>query len=351
MSKLPPLQNNLLTLGAVLGTLCLLAALAGMMLGAKPLIFRTGSMAPAIATGSLGVSVPVAAREIKTGDVVSVENSAGVRITHRVVASDVAGGAATLTLKGDANTVPDPEPYVLRKADRVVFSAPLLGYGVAWLSSPAAMFVGGLFTAYLLYVAFGPRHGKRRALPPNDAGSGKGGQSGYKEPDRQPNPGTKARHSVKRMAATLVASLALVAAGTFHTSSPGYAAFLDSTSASANFTATSLRAPTLSCANTGLNDVTLTLTHSGDPAILHELASGTPAKTWSSGPWPAGGLVSYTVDADDESFIFSQTTNVTFSGLSKISLWTSPASTRLVAYTPETNILFIGLTPAKLRCA
>lgn len=339
MSNLSRLQNNLLTLGAVLGTLCLLAALAGILLGAKPLIFRSGSMSPAIATGSLGVSVPVEAREIKTGDVVSVENSAGVRITHRVVVSDVADGAATVTLKGDANAVPDPEPYVLKKADRVVFSAPLLGYGVAWLSSPAAMFVGGLFTAYLLYVAFGTgRHSHRRQEPPRGEHSG----------DHQSNPDPKPGRHRKQKAASAAAVIVLVPAGALHAGSPGHAAFLDAASATAAFSAASLQAPTLACTNSGNYDVVLTLTRPGGPATEYELTSATPAKTWSSGSWTAGNSVSYTVDADDPAFTFSQTTNVTFLGFSKIGLWTSPTATSLITYTPK---VVLGLIPAKLRCA
>lgn len=347
MRNLSRLQNRLLTLGAVLGTLCLLAALAGMMLGAKPLIFRSGSMSPAIATGSLGISVPVEAQEIRTGDIISAENAAGVRITHRVVATDVANGAATLALKGDANTIPDPEPYVLRTADRVVFSAPLLGYGVAWLSSPAAMFVGGLFTAYLLYVAFGSRPG-RREQPPSDAGSDNDEEPGNKEPGRRPNPGKKARHSSKRLAITTVTSLALVAAGALQTSAPSQAAFMDTASASAGFTATSLQTPIMTCTNSGSYNVTLTLTHPGGPATLYELNSAVPARTWSSGTWSAGSSINYTVDADHPSFTFNQTTNVTFRGLSKIGLWSSPAATKVVTYTPQD---VLGLIPPKLRCA
>lgn len=340
MRNLSRLQNNLLTLGAVLGTICLVAALTGILLGAKPLVFRSGSMAPSISTGALGVSLPVEAQEIRTGDIISVENAAGVGITHRVVTSEVANGTATLTLKGDANAVADPEPYVLRTADRVVFSVPLLGYAVAWLSSSAAVFVGGLFTAYLLYVAFGSRQGKRREQPPHDEQPG----------NQQNNPGLKAGRRSKQRAVSVLATIVLIPVGALHTSAPSQAAFMDTASATAAFTATSLQAPTLTCANSGDFDVTLTLTHPGDSATLHELTSAAPAKTWSSGTWSAGGSVNYLVDADDSAFTFNQTTNVTFTGLSKIGLWTSPAATRVVTYTPETTVLLLGWTPPTLRC-
>lgn len=349
MRNLSRLQNNLLTFGAVLGTLCLLAALTGMLFGAKPLVFRSGSMSPAIATGALGISFPVDAQEIRTGDIISVENSAGVRITHRVVTSQLVNGSATVTLKGDANAVSDPEPYVLRTADRVAFSVPLLGYGVSWLSSPAAMFVGGLFTAFLLYLAFGSARTKRAEKRPEDPDDGPSSEAVTPKP-ASPSAGKAGRRS-KRMAATTVASLALVAAGALHTSAPSHAAFLDTASATATLTATSLQAPTLTCTNSGSYNVTLTLTHPGGPAALHELTSAVPGRSWNSGTWAAGNSVNFLVDADHSAFTFNQTTNVTFRGLSKIGLWTSQAATKVVTYTPETNILFVGLTPAKLRCS
>jgi signal peptidase len=345
MRNLSRLKNNLLTIGAVLGTLCLIGALMGILFGAKPLVFRSGSMSPSIETGALGVSLPVQAHEIRTGDIISVENTAGVRITHRVVTTEVANGTATLTLKGDANTVADPEPYVLRTADRVVFSLPFLGYGVSWLSSSAAMFVGGLFTAYLLYLAFGSRQRKRTEQPPPDGESVNDGGSGIQNNPR-PKTGRRSKHKV----VSVLATIGLIPVGILHTSAPGYAAFLDTASATTGtLTATSLQTPTLTCTNTD-NDVLLTLTHPGGPANLYDLTSAVPARTWNTGTWSAGSVVNYVVDADNSAFTFNQATNVTFTGTSKIGLWTSPAATKVVTYTPEITVLFLGLTPPKLRC-
>lgn len=347
MRNLSRLQNNLLTVGAVLGALCLLAALAGILLGAKPLVFRSGSMSPAIPTGSLGITLPVEAHEIRSNDIISIENVAGVRITHRVVTTDASAGTATVTLKGDANQVPDSERYVVSKADRLVLAVPVLGYMVAWLSSPSAMFLGGLFTAFLLYLAFGSARTKRAGKGPEDHDDSPNAEP-VPAPAATPGATPKTGRRSKRMAATTIISLALVGAGALHTSTPGHAAFLDTASATTGtFTAGTLQAPTLTCTNSGTNNVRLTLTHSGDSAIAYELTTATPAKSWNSGNWSAGGSVEYIVDADDPAFTFSQTTNVTFTGLSKIGLWTSPA-TKAVIYTPR---IVLGLVPASLRCA
>jgi signal peptidase I len=340
MRNLSRLQNNLLTLGAVLGTLCLLGALTGILFGAKPLIFRSGSMSPSIATGALGVSLPVEAQAIRTGDIISVENAAGVRITHRVVASATSNGTATVTLKGDSNAVADLEPYVLRKADRVIFSVPLLGYGVAWLSSSAAVFVGGLVTAYLLYLAFGSRPGKRREVRLHN-----------EQPRKNKNdPDAKAGRRSKRIAATTLVSIVLLPVGALNAATPGQAAFLDAAVATANFTATTLQAPILTCANSGLNNVTLTLTHPGDFSTLYELRTLVPAKLWGAASWQPGTPVTATIDADDAAFTFSGTTDVVFLASAKFGAWVSAPASKSVRYSPPTGVLFIDLVPARLRC-
>ncbi|WP_415915948.1 signal peptidase I [Speluncibacter jeojiensis] len=114
-------------------------------------------MAPAIGTGALAIAKTVPASEIRVGDIISVENDRGTSITHRVVAIEpTTGGGAQVTLKGDANRVPDPLPYSITEAKRVLFHLPGLGYAVAWLSSGTAVFLGGALTGALLMLAFGP---------------------------------------------------------------------------------------------------------------------------------------------------------------------------------------------------
>lgn len=46
-----------LTVGAVAGLICVVAATASMLFGIKPLVFRSGSMSPEITTGSLALAV------------------------------------------------------------------------------------------------------------------------------------------------------------------------------------------------------------------------------------------------------------------------------------------------------
>lgn len=138
------------TFSAILGSLCLLAAVAAIAWGATPVVFRSGSMSPAIDTGDLAVSRTVPAAELTSGDIVTVKNAQGVHITHRIVASQPAGTQRQLTLRGDANTRADVETYTVSSAARVIFTVPKAGYAVGFASSPLGQFFLGLYVALLV---------------------------------------------------------------------------------------------------------------------------------------------------------------------------------------------------------
>ncbi|MFT4083268.1 MAG: signal peptidase I [Nocardioides sp.] len=160
----------LLTLAAVVGALCLLAVLAGVVAGVQPLVFRSGSMSPAITAGSLGVTRQVPVADLEVGDVVTVHEG-GVRVTHRIVDLTRDGDRATLRLRGDANNADDARPVVVTgHADRIWFSLPGLGTAIAWFSRAPGVFVlAGYAVLLLLLVRPGPgsddrprRHGGHR---------------------------------------------------------------------------------------------------------------------------------------------------------------------------------------------
>lgn len=174
------LRELLLSVGAALGVLSLLAATAAVTLGMKPLVFRSGSMSPAIEVGALGLARSVPATELKVGDVVSVINPAGTRITHRISSTTTtAPPVVVLTLKGDANQVDDADTYPVSRADRVFASVDKIGYLVGWLSSPPGVFAGGLLVGALLMYAFGHH-------PPTPTASRRRRQSSGTVPPLQP---------------------------------------------------------------------------------------------------------------------------------------------------------------------
>lgn len=143
-----------LTAGAVLGSICLLSLLAGVLFDVKPLIVRSGSMQPAIATGALALSRTVSAHDLAVGDIVSVKTLDGTRVTHRVVEIQHQEDVSLLTLKGDANGSVDDEVYSVASAERVVLDVPYLGYVVSWTSGRTGVFLGGLAAGGLLILAF-----------------------------------------------------------------------------------------------------------------------------------------------------------------------------------------------------
>lgn len=159
----------LLTLVSIGGVLCIVGVLAALMFNITLIMFKTGSMSPTIPTGSLAVVREIAAKDVRIGDITTIDRPGALPITHRVTAITVlAGGSRAITMKGDANTQPDAEPYVVNHVRRVLFSVPRLAYVVANLSNP--VIVGGIAAGVtgLVTWAFWPRarepHGRRREL-------------------------------------------------------------------------------------------------------------------------------------------------------------------------------------------
>lgn len=157
----------MLTLGALAGLASILLFIAGMVFGITPLIFKSGSMSPTIDTGALAFARTVPASEVQVGDIVSVYDNQGSRITHRVETIDQQGNnLAIAQLRGDANSVTDPDAYVITEADRVFFSINRLGYVAVWLSGPSGFILGAIAVGGLLYIAFRPK----KAGPPSGGG-------------------------------------------------------------------------------------------------------------------------------------------------------------------------------------
>ena len=155
------LRNTLLNVGAVLGVICIGVAIASAFAGITPLVFRSGSMAPEIQAGALAFAKETSVTEVSVGDVVSVRDSEGTRVTHRVVSVVLSGSKGDLVLRGDANSQPDAETYTVTTVDRVLFDLPHVGYALGWTRHPVAIFLVGAAVPALLFFAFRPRGGTR----------------------------------------------------------------------------------------------------------------------------------------------------------------------------------------------
>ena len=182
-----------LWLAAIAGVLCILVTVASFAFGLRPLVFRSGSMAPTIDTGALAIAHRVDADDLRRADVVSVPTSGGERVTHRIVSVEHLDDQAVLRLRGDANDAADGSPYVVRSADVVLFSVPKVGTAVSWVTSPVGLVALGLYAGYLISVIVrrpagrpppsggrGPR--PPRPPPPGGAAAGGGAHGGAPPP-------------------------------------------------------------------------------------------------------------------------------------------------------------------------
>ena len=282
----------MLTSAAVAGVICMLVAAAALLLDVRPLVFRSGSMSPAIETGALALARTTPATGLARGDVVSLTNAAGTRITHRIEAVTLSGDVATLVLRGDANRVADAETYVVTDADKVIFSVNRLGYLVAWLSSKVAAFLGGLLAGALLVTAFGrkDRQGADPEAPVRRS-------TDELSPAPQESPAAGLRRSTGGMiTAVAVAATVALLPGSVNTQ----AAWTDgpATATSGGFVTTRTPVPTDFRCDSGLLSstvlrwsatseklyrLTLTPNDGGTPTVVN-LAAGTSSYTLSSMP-------------------------------------------------------------------
>lgn len=109
--------------------------------GHELFIVRSGSMEPAIQTGSVVVVRPVLPATLRAGDVITFDRTDGlaVTVTHRIVAIEGNPSNPTFRTKGDANANEDPVPVSYTgMGGKVVASIPYLGYVQNALSQPLA---------------------------------------------------------------------------------------------------------------------------------------------------------------------------------------------------------------------
>lgn len=137
------LGDWLLTVAALVGVAVLAVTIGAHVTGFSPLVVRSGSMEPTISTGAMVLVRTIPAAEVAVGDVVAVDRPDGTRVIHRVLTVEPAGATSTLTLKGDANDDPDPQPITVDDAGLLVWTVPSVGRVAAFLASAKGGFVLG----------------------------------------------------------------------------------------------------------------------------------------------------------------------------------------------------------------
>jgi signal peptidase len=149
-----------LAIAGIAGLLSIIWVFASMALGLSVIVFKTGSMAPTIPTGSMAVTHSVPASEIRVGDVVTVPVPGKVLpVTHRVVSIARVPGIPndrSLVLKGDDNLTADQTPYIVGVGKVVIFSLPVAGTVIALFQTPPFIGLVFLVVAGFLLWAFWP---------------------------------------------------------------------------------------------------------------------------------------------------------------------------------------------------
>ncbi|WP_152348665.1 signal peptidase I [Brevibacterium sp. CFH 10365] len=146
---------------AVLGAVCIVLVIAGLVFNVSIIMFKTGSMSPTIPAGSAALVREIPAQDMEVGDVVTVDRGEKVLpVTHRVIdihSVDESTGAVTFEMKGDANEEKDPDPYTAEVVRTVMFSVPGIAPVLQQWRNPYLL--GGITIAASLLVvwAFWPR--------------------------------------------------------------------------------------------------------------------------------------------------------------------------------------------------
>lgn len=106
----------------------------------KALVVYSGSMEPTIPVGAVIIDTPIAAQDVKVGDVITFSrpDRPNELVTHRVY-KIVTGpnGQREWTTKGDANAQPDA--WVVQASGlgyKYDFNIPYIGYGLNWMQQP-----------------------------------------------------------------------------------------------------------------------------------------------------------------------------------------------------------------------
>ncbi|MEX0931761.1 MAG: signal peptidase I [Candidatus Paceibacterota bacterium] len=139
--------------GVVVIALLLLSTLVPIPGNVEVKIVQSGSMEPAIKTGSIVVIRP--SDVLKIGDVVTFgeDTKTQVPTTHRIVETQIRSGVQYYTTKGDANDTIDP--YQVPQSEvigKVLFDIPFLGYLLDTARKPLGFFIFIILPASIVVI-------------------------------------------------------------------------------------------------------------------------------------------------------------------------------------------------------
>lgn len=141
---------NRITTSIVLVVLGLtIAFLIALLCGIRVYVVKSGSMEPAILTGSLCfVDTNAQYQDVENGDIIAYEAASGTLVTHRAV--QVSGEG--IQTKGDANEVIDTSVVTEDSfIGETLFSVPVLGYAAAFIKTRQGIIIcASILTALVI---------------------------------------------------------------------------------------------------------------------------------------------------------------------------------------------------------
>jgi len=125
----------------------ILVAIAGLLVlstfsifGLRTFTVQSGSMEPAIGTGSLIFTQ--SAQSYEVGDIVTRKIEEQMTVTHRIVDVEDRDGERIFETQGDANDAPDGEDVRQDEiVGKVLFHIPYLGYPVSYAQTPQGFLI------------------------------------------------------------------------------------------------------------------------------------------------------------------------------------------------------------------
>jgi signal peptidase len=142
-------------LGLLFGTL--LAAVAPQLAGYRSFTVRSGSMTPAIETGDVVVTKPIAPLSARVGDIVTFVDPEGTGklFSHRVQSVRAVGGDVAFVTRGDANTSTERWRVPAGgSVGKVAYRIPKIGYALSYIDSgPARLALIAIPALLLLWAA------------------------------------------------------------------------------------------------------------------------------------------------------------------------------------------------------
>lgn len=140
-----------LFLGALFAAL--FAATAPLVLGDRSFTMRSGSMTPALETGDVVVTEPIAPEAARVGDVVTFRDpeGSGKLFSHRVQSIREVGGDVRFITRGDANT--STERWTVPadgSVGKVLYRVPKIGWALMWSGTVPARIALIVIPALLL---------------------------------------------------------------------------------------------------------------------------------------------------------------------------------------------------------